>query len=176
MHKNIGWLITIILVFALITGARAYTPETRNEQKAQEKKPPASQDKETAKQKDIVKKADPKKALELLDKGELAFASSQFEKARRLWKQALEARPGWKTVEERLVNLDRRAKIFKKEMILIKKRREARLDFVDGINAFNAGDYKKAVAAFERHLTVFPDSIKGQEYLNLAKKWAAETK
>lgn len=174
--RILSWVFAMMMVFVFAAGAGAFTPENRMQNTAQETSTQASQGKETAEPGKAVKQADSAKALKLLDEGELAFVSGKFEKARNLWKQALQARPGWDKAEERLANLDKRAEWYKKEMALIKKRRQARLDFVEGITAFNAGDYQKAVDAFTRHLKVFPDSSKGRTYLNLAKEWAAKKK
>ena len=58
----------------------------------------------------------------------------------------------------------------------IEQRRQARLDMVSGVDAFNAGKYQAAVEHFERFVAVFPNDKQGMEYLDLARKWAAKSK
>ncbi|MGD9124249.1 MAG: hypothetical protein PVG60_04100 [Desulfarculaceae bacterium] len=53
----------------------------------------------------------------------------------------------------------------------VEKRRQARLDMVQGVTEFNAGNYAKAAEYFESFLKVFPGDAQGQEYLDLARKW-----
>ncbi len=58
----------------------------------------------------------------------------------------------------------------------IETRRQARLEMVSGVDAFNAAQYQKAVQHFEKFVAVFPNDSQGKEYLGLARKWAAKTK
>jgi uncharacterized protein HemY len=58
----------------------------------------------------------------------------------------------------------------------IEQRRQARLEMLQGVAEFNSGNYEQAVKHFESFGKVFPDDVKGKEYLELARKWAAKAK
>lgn len=54
----------------------------------------------------------------------------------------------------------------------VEQRRQARLEKVQGVTEFNAGNYQRAAEHFANFVRVFPDDPQGREYLDLARKWA----
>jgi hypothetical protein len=55
----------------------------------------------------------------------------------------------------------------------IQRRRQARLDYVQGQDEFNAGNYKRAAELFARYLAVFPDDAQARRRLAQARRLAA---
>jgi len=54
----------------------------------------------------------------------------------------------------------------------IERRRQARLDFTQALDEFNAGNYAKAARLFQRHLAVFPENGQARKYLAQARRLA----
>lgn len=96
-------------------------------------------------------------ALDLLDQGELAAAAGDFGQAEARWKQALQVKPGWSTAQRRLAELLQRRRAFPHEQAERQRRVKARLDYVEGITAFNAGDYGRAAGLFQGASQALPE-------------------
>ena len=106
-------------------------------------------------------------AMVLLDRGEFAAAAGHFGEAERLWRQALQLRPGWSVVQRRLDELPQRRASFPTDISQNEARRQARLAFVQGVTEFNAQRYDQALEQFHRLLAVFPADQEGQNYLQM---------
>lgn len=97
------------------------------------------------------------KAMDLLDKGEFAAAAGRFGQAQTLWNQALELRPGWSTAQRRLSELPQRRQRFPLEEAQRERRSAARLECVEAIEAFNHGDYGRAVTLWQGAAAALPE-------------------
>lgn len=115
-----------------------------------------------------------KKALELLDRGELAASDGRFDEAEKLWREALTVKPGWAKAEARLKDLDRRRREFGPRQEERHRRRQARLDFVQGVTLFNRSQFPEAAEHFQRYLKVFPNDERAQGYLAMARRESAQ--
>jgi tetratricopeptide (TPR) repeat protein len=116
--------------------------------------------------------ADPAKRqslMQLLDKGEYEAAAGRFDQAREYWRRALEQEPGWEVVKSRLRGLPAREASFPLEQETRRKRVQARLDFVEGVDCYNAGRYQVSARLFEQSQAVIPDDPRCAEYLKLAR-------
>jgi tetratricopeptide (TPR) repeat protein len=119
---------------------------------------------------DQAAKADSaKQAMEMLDKGELAAAAGRFEEAARLWREALEIKPGWHKAEARLAGLAQRKKRFPAQMASLERGSRARLAYVEGVDKFNQGDYLAAEMLFAQCLEVYPGDQAVSQNLALAR-------
>jgi len=119
---------------------------------------------------DQAAKADSaKQAIEMLDQGELAAAAGRFEEAARLWRKALEIKPGWDKAEARLAGLAQRKKSFPAQMAALERGSQARLAYVEGVDKFNRGDYQAAAKLFAQCLEVYPGDQLASQNLNLAR-------
>jgi hypothetical protein len=103
----------------------------------------------------------------------MAASDGRFEEAESLWRQALALKPGWAVAQRRIKDLDRRRREFLPNKESRQRRRQARLDFVQGVNHFNKNEFSQAAEYFERFLKVFPDDEAGRNYLELARSEAA---
>lgn len=112
-------------------------------------------------------------ALKLLDRGELAAAAGRFDQAAHWWNQALRLRPGWAKAQARLRELPQRRQRFAQEQAARQQRSRARLQFVEGVACFNAGDYGRAEKLFAEYLAVFPQDRRVAQYLSLARSTGA---
>jgi tetratricopeptide (TPR) repeat protein len=110
-----------------------------------------------------------KQAMEMLDKGELAAAAGRFEEAARLWRGALEIKPGWDRAEARLAGLEQRKKRFPAQMAALERSSRARLAYVEGVEKFNQGDYQAAAGLFAQCLEVYPGDELSSKNLALAR-------